>query len=144
MTAEKRCSIAENTFKQSKSQSYFLERHLRVTATTGKAVARKRGDNFIRTVRNKLFSLFRGNKATAYGKRNEQKACAAFLEKMGRKVCNTGLQVHAVEHWLAATPDGFVDEESVVFEVKCPYMKLHLHVLLPGDESGSVDVEERP
>jgi len=65
---------------------------------------------------------FTGNIATQWGEDNESEAIAALERDQGVFVQSCGLIDHHSLDWLAASPDGLVDSDTVI-EVKCPFRK---------------------
>ncbi len=63
---------------------------------------------------------FTGNEATAFGHEHEPHAIEAYEEQTGQLVISTGLHVHPVHDWLAASPDGLIGHDGLI-EVKCPF-----------------------
>ena len=59
--------------------------------------------------------------AIRHGRTYESKALKVFSEKTGRAILKSGLCVLPELPFLGATPDGFVQGEDAVCEVKCPY-----------------------
>jgi len=63
---------------------------------------------------------FTGNIATEYGTSHEAEALSEYEAVTGHIVDEVGLVVHPVYDWLAASPDGLVDDERGL-EIKCPF-----------------------
>lgn len=63
---------------------------------------------------------FQGNEATEYGTKHEPDARSAYESETGNLVEEVGLIVHPVFDWLAASPDGLIDDDGSV-EFKAPY-----------------------
>ena len=61
-----------------------------------------------------------------WGVKNEEEAIKAFTLKTGLEVKETGIWFHS-SGILGASPDGIIDEESVL-EVKCPYTEWNLTI----------------
>ena len=91
------------------------------------------------TVKQLLYSKFVGNAATRYGLRQERSSCYKYLEWLekekgsaGAKVnIKCGLVVSSTNPWLAATPDGWVDDPQAsprrgLVEFKNPYNSRNL------------------
>ena len=64
---------------------------------------------------------FEGNIATEHGKAHEEEATLDFTLETGLDVEETGF--HTYEDWAGASPDGLIQSENAVLEVKCPYGK---------------------
>ena len=65
-------------------------------------------------------SEFTGNIATEYGQNHEPLALLGYINKTGNAVDEVGFFVHPVYDWLGASPDGIVNNETVL-EIKCPF-----------------------
>lgn len=63
---------------------------------------------------------FTGNVATEYGTKHEPDALSEYEAVTGHIVDEAGLIVHPQHEWLAASPDGLVNDNHGV-EIKCPY-----------------------
>lgn len=62
---------------------------------------------------------FKGNIATDYGIKNEPLARSEFQMELLLDVKEASFEKH--EDWLGASPDGYIDEENALLEIKCPY-----------------------
>lgn len=71
------------------------------------------------TVKSILFGTFTGNAATRYGIENEAMAKTQLEEKLMKKIQPAGLFVDINVPFFAASPDGIIDDDSLV-EIKCP------------------------
>lgn len=65
-------------------------------------------------------SEFTGNIATEYGQNHEPLALIDYINKTGNAVDEVGFFVHPVYDWLGASPDGIVNDDTVL-EIKCPF-----------------------
>lgn len=65
-------------------------------------------------------SEFTGNIATEYGQNHEPLAMLGYINKTGNAVDEVGFFVHPVHDWLGASPDGIVNDDTVL-EIKCPF-----------------------
>jgi len=54
-----------------------------------------------------------------YGIENESIARNAVQENLGITIKSAGLFIHKTLHYLAASPDGLINEDSIL-EIKCP------------------------
>ena len=114
-------TIEEETKKQSESTSWLSERLWRVTAS-------RFGDVLKATDRRNMPKLCESivspptlnNPAVMHGKKYEQIAVQAFMDKTKKTVIPCGLFVCEEFPFLAASPDGLV-EKDYVLEVKCPF-----------------------
>lgn len=66
-----------------------------------------------------LFGTFTGNAATRYGIQYEDMAKEQLQKVIGKNIKNAGLIVDHGLSFLAASPDGLVDNNAFV-EIKCP------------------------
>ena len=110
----------------------MAERRKRITASVCGIIAKRRTTtkvgNLVKTL---LYSTFRGNTATEWGKLQESKSKEAYLcEKRHVSphitVTESGLVVHHHHHWLGASADGLVYDPSStepegIVEFKNPY-----------------------
>lgn len=114
--------IAALTVDQSNSDLWFKERQKRLTASNFGRVC-KLLDTTPRAnvVKDLLYSTFKGNVYTNYGKENEDNAIRQFEQLTGKKVRKAGLLIGRKFPFLAASPDGSILEENALVEVKCPY-----------------------
>jgi putative phage-type endonuclease len=67
-------------------------------------------------------STFEGNAATEYGKFHEEHAFADLqLMYPNARLSNDEFVIADQDHWLGCTPDGYIDSENAVIEIKCPF-----------------------
>ena len=117
------------------SNIWLDERRKRITSSNTGAIAKRRATtkvaNMVKTV---LYSTFRGNIATEWGKLQEPATCEAYIEAKrssspAPSVKSSGLVIHPEPHWLAASPDGLVTDPTTpdptgIVEFKNPYKPL--------------------
>lgn len=60
------------------------------------------------------------SKAIEHGRMFENKAIACLEEQIGRNVAKCGMFVDPIDQYMAASPDGIIDEKTII-EIKCPY-----------------------
>jgi hypothetical protein len=73
------------------------------------------------------------NDATAFGLEQEASAISFYELKYGYKVKEAGY-IEAVDGWYGGTPDGLIESENGIIQVKCPYeYRNHLSFLLIND-----------
>lgn len=72
-----------------------------------------------KVVKELLFGTFAGNAATRYGIQYEDMAKEQLQEVIGKNIKNAGLIVDHGLSFLAASPDGLVDNNALI-EIKCP------------------------
>ena len=101
------------------SAIWKCEKRLRITSSNVKAIVQQRPTTPVAsTVKQLLYSKFVGNAATRYGLMQERPSCFKYLEWLekekgsaGAKVnIKCGLVVSSTHPWLAATPDGWVND----------------------------------
>jgi len=67
-------------------------------------------------------STFEGNAATEYGKFHEEHAFADLqLMQPDARLSNDEFVIDPHLKWLGCTPDGYIDSEDAVIEIKCPF-----------------------
>jgi hypothetical protein len=67
------------------------------------------------------------SKSLQYGQCNEKHAREIFEEEFSMSVVSCGLFVHEEYSFLGASPDGLIDEDSII-EIKCPFSARDLTV----------------
>jgi hypothetical protein len=67
------------------------------------------------------------SKSLQYGQCNEMHAREIFEEEFSMSVVSCGLFVHEEYSFLGASPDGLIDEDSII-EIKCPFLARDLTV----------------
>lgn len=96
------------------------ERQHRLTASNfGKVCKLRPTTSTKNTVKQTLYSNFKGNTYTKHGLQYEGIAIAKFETTMGLKVDKCGLFIHERLPFLAASPDGLIGKDGII-EVKCP------------------------
>ncbi|CAG9762672.1 unnamed protein product [Ceutorhynchus assimilis] len=96
------------------------ERSLRLTASNFGTVCKMRKTTSCEnSVKNLLYSKFMGSSATRYGTEKEPLAIKAYETYTKEIVEPCGLFVDKKHCFLAASPDGLIQEEGII-EVKCP------------------------
>jgi len=112
-----------------KSEQWFADRIGRLTgsrvgAVLGLSPFATRADVLREMVREYAGAEkeFVGNVATEYGNDNESVALTEYEAITGNIVDSVGLVVHPVHNWLAASPDGLVDDNRGL-EIKAPYSR---------------------
>ncbi|XP_045764081.1 uncharacterized protein LOC123866492 [Maniola jurtina] len=113
--------LEKNTIGQSENELWAMERRKRITASNfGKICKLRRKTSVAGLLKSLLYSQFKGTPATNYGKEKEDEAIKQFSEETGLSVVKCGLFVDSCKGFLAASPDGLINEDSII-EVKCPY-----------------------
>ena len=131
VTEEKAKEIEEKTRNQVDSEQWALERRRRITASRVGSIVKTRTTT--KKSKKVLYSTFRGNAATRHGSAKETETIEQYItyQKMSGhfelSVCKCGLIVSTSNPWLAASPDGFVEDPSNtqhphgILEVKNPF-----------------------
>ena len=133
VTPEKAAEIEHSTREQADSPEWMGERRKRLTASVVGGIAKMRATTQkSKKVENILYTTFRGSAATRYGATMEDRVrqeYQTYQRQNGHpnlRVDNCGLFVSLHDPWLAATPDGVVDDpshprRSGLVEIKNPY-----------------------
>ena len=69
-----------------------------------------------------LPTKFQGNIATRWGENHEDVAKFEWELQNDTIVTAHGFQVHAEHEWIGVSPDGVIDEQTLI-EIKCPFSK---------------------
>lgn len=119
---EKEANVLEKkTQGQSKSLTWFDERKWRLTASRFGDICNATARRNMQKLCKSLLDCSKLNTpAILHGQQYEKKAIKKFEEKMDIKVKPAGLFICIEKPFLAATPDGVIDETHII-EVKCPY-----------------------
>ena len=133
VTREEAKQIEQQTREQAESEEWKNERRKRITASRVGGICKMREktkrSNRVRAL---LYSTFKGNKATRYGSTMEGIAKQQYItyqrrnNHSGLTVADCGLFISENNNWLAATPDGIVQdpsnsEPSGIIEIKNPF-----------------------
>ena len=114
------------------SNIWKAERHKRITSSiVGQIAKRKSKTKVEKLVKLKLYSTFKGKTATRWGHEQEKHARQQYLDKLQENspltTCvDSGLVIHNKHHWLAASPDGVVNDPCAtpttgLVEIKNPF-----------------------
>ncbi|XP_063073553.1 uncharacterized protein LOC134464036 [Engraulis encrasicolus] len=112
--------IERATKQQSKEQVWHDARRVRITASTAKKVPIRLTTAPEKFLSEHLHPSFRGNAATRQGAEGEEVA-RDHLETLGNRIECKGLVVCKMEPWLAASPDGVINKDTLL-EIKTPVM----------------------
>uniref|UniRef100_A0A2S2PQZ9 Uncharacterized protein n=1 Tax=Schizaphis graminum TaxID=13262 RepID=A0A2S2PQZ9_SCHGA len=113
--------LEKSTKNQSESDLWKAERSIRLTASNfGKVCKLRVTTSRKNTVKTILYNAFSGNSSTNYGIENEPIARISFEKEINLKIKPAGLFVDKTYNFLAASPDGLIDDDGIV-EIKCPY-----------------------
>ena len=134
VTSERAKEIEHETREQADSPEWIGQRRKRLTASMVGGIAKMRATTRkSKRVENLLYTKFRGNTATRYGATMEDTVRQEYYTYQrlnghpNLKLDNCGLFVSLNNPWLAATPDGVVDDPSDptqplgLVEIKNPY-----------------------
>jgi len=118
------------------------ERRTRITSSMAGTIAKRRATTQVSsTVRSMLYSKFNGNEATRWGLSQEKATASQYLKLKQQNgspaiSINTecGLVISVSHPWLAATPDGFVNDPQGtpaqgLVEFKNPHSCRHLTLI---------------
>ena len=112
---------------------WLVERRKRVTSSTAGQIAKRRATTKVCSiVKTLLYRQFRGTAATEWGKEQESVTAMEYVQHMRqhhrtqRTIQPSGLVIHPVHSWLAASPDDLVSDPSCedpfgLVEYKNPY-----------------------
>ena len=134
VTEAEAANLEQCTQGQAASEKWSSERRKRLTASKVGSISKmKATTKRSKKVKQLLYNTFRGNVATRYGMKLEQKTKQEYLTHQqcmghpGLTVYSAGLFVSPTNPWMAASPDGLVqdpthatDPQGLV-EIKNPY-----------------------
>ena len=119
VTKEQVGAIEQETKDQSASDTWIRERAKRCTASrVGSILKMKKTTKRSKKVEEILYSRFKGNRATEYGRSTEDTARHQYVAyqhqngHVGLQTIQTGLVVSVDNPWLAASPDDKVHDPS--------------------------------
>ena len=136
VTSEQADHIEKCTIDQADNQLWIVERRKRITASKVGGIAKMRATTKrSKKVQQLLYSSFKGSAATKYGIDNEDLARQKYITYMKEHgqshltVRQCGLFISTENPWLAASPDGIVEnstngpqsQTSGLLEIKNPY-----------------------
>jgi putative phage-type endonuclease len=112
---------------EQRSEEWFDTRKGRITGSAVGAILgvdpNRTRDDVMRDMVRQYCGLpreFQGNIATQYGVTHEEEALLDYESHTGVQVTRASFCVHSNFQWLGASPDGFVDDDTVL-EIKCPF-----------------------
>ncbi|CAG9763584.1 unnamed protein product [Ceutorhynchus assimilis] len=109
------------TRQQQNSDLWYLERRKRLTASMFGVVCRRRPTTGCKSlVQSILYPKKFYSAACDYGNKYESVARNALEKLIGKKIEPCGLFIDQEQQFLAASPDGIIEEKGIV-EIKCPY-----------------------
>ena len=123
--------IEKCTRGQADDERWMVERRLRLTVSrVGSIIKMRSTTKRSKKVEELLYRKFRGNEATCYGSTKEETTIQQYITYQhanghsGLKVTKCGLFVSVDNPWLAASPDGLVNDPDYgqgLLEIKNPY-----------------------
>lgn len=114
--------IQLRTVGQKDSALWREMRHVRLTASNfGKICKLRPTTDRVKTVRGLLYSDFKGNEAVRWGCDHEDVALRCFEDVTGFTVKKCGLFIDESKPFVAASPDGVLESQDALVEVKCPF-----------------------
>lgn len=134
----KRYTIQEATTKQS-GAVWIDGRKLRLTASRINSIPKTERGNGDKFVTNQIYPRFKGNDATRHGQKFETTARQWFQDETGLTVKESGLVIHPEESYVAASPDGIINDDTIL-EIKCPTKPLN-QLLSTGKYDVQLDQE---
>lgn len=119
-----RKTLEEETRGQHYNPHWSQERANRITASNfGKICKRRTNTPAHKLINSLLYKPFSGNKATMYGRENEEVALKYFEETTQLRASACGIYIGGEEEFfLGATPDGIINGEDALLEIKCPFV----------------------
>ncbi len=111
-------SIEENTHGQN-SDVWSASRKIRITSSKAHSIPKSARADPTAHPLNLLYTRFKGCAATKHGQKFEPIARKWFEQKTGTTVMQSGIIICKGEPYLAASPDGVIDPETLL-EIKCP------------------------
>lgn len=103
-------------------QIWIATRKIRITASTANKCPKKKETDSYRFLKEHTKTTFQGNFATRHGCSNESIARQRFEEITDLFITLAGSVICETDPWLSATPDGIIDEETII-EIKCPLLQ---------------------
>ncbi|XP_025425936.1 uncharacterized protein LOC112694617 [Sipha flava] len=120
LKSEEIVAIERSTIGQQDNDMWQQYRKYRLTASNfGKVCKLQPTTSRANTVKHILYDIFQGSSTTRYGIENESIARNAVQETLGITIQLAGLFIHKSLHYLVASPDGLINENSIM-EIKCP------------------------
>ncbi|XP_046144009.1 uncharacterized protein LOC123988344 [Osmia bicornis bicornis] len=115
-----RDNIEAETRDQAKSEKWIAYRKKLLTASHfGKVCRLRKNTPRGNTIKSIMYPQIQYLRSLEYGRENEANALRQLETELGIHILPCGLFIDAVVPYLGATPDGLVDDDTIV-EVKCP------------------------
>lgn len=123
LSDEQKNAISAATVSQSTTLWHDV-RKLRLSSSKVHSLPKTSRADPEKFVNNHIYPRFKGNSATSHGLKHEEEARKWFQEETGTTVNKTGVIIDSVEPYLAASPDGLIDNDTII-EIKCPTKPLN-------------------
>lgn len=122
-----------NTVAQRDSDLWMELRLGRLTASNFGRIVKRRMPGNIHKFCHSLYAppRFLGVPSVMHGRAFEHAAVEAFEDSFGKAVTPVGLYIHSLHDFLAASPDGLIEETGDILEVKCAWTG-RMDPILPG------------
>lgn len=128
-----KCNAIEQASIKQSGALWIDARKLRLTASRINAIPKTERGNGDKFVTNQIYPRFKGNDVTRHGHKFESAARSWFEQTSGLSVRQSGLVVNQNEPYVAASPNGVIDDNTIL-EIKCPTNPLNQ--LLTTDKYG--------
>lgn len=112
----------ERSTRGQDTQLWYDARRLRLTASNVRRVPKRETTSCEKAARSIAIPSFMGNAATNHGKVYESVAREQFMRKTGLIVEKCGTFINDDYPWLSASPDGVIQSENAILEIKCPHV----------------------
>lgn len=109
-------------------------RKLRITSSRASAIPKSARGDPSKFITNQIYTRFKGCLATRHGQKFEPVARDWYAETSGCIIEKCGLVISDSEPYNAASPDGIINNDTVI-EIKCPTKPLNELI-----DSGKYDV----
>lgn len=119
---DNRVALERETIAQANSPKWHDIRRFRITASNFGLICRaKNTDSYPNKVKAILYCTNISSAAIDYGKQNEHIAIAQLEKQMNIKASPSGIFIDETDACLAASPDGLIDGNKGIVEIKCAY-----------------------
>ena len=119
-----KCQAIEQASIEQSGALWTDARKIRLTASRVNAIPKTERGNGDKFVTNQIYPRFKGNDFTRHGQKFESAARSWFEKTSGLSVRQSGLVVNQNEPYVAASPDGIIDHNTIL-EIKCPTKPLN-------------------
>jgi len=133
ISQDKRKALEHMTTEQN-NNLWMDSRKIRITSSRASSIPKSSRGDPNKFVTNQIYTRFKGCSATRHGQKFEPVARDWYTETSGQTINKCGLKICENEPYIAASPDGQIDENTIV-EIKCPTKPLQELV-----DSGKYDV----